>query len=525
MPAPTNLDEFLDVVRKSELIDTAKLNAFLASQQTDFASPSALAKSLLANGFITQFHADQLIRGKYRGFFLGKYKILDRIGLGGMGQVFLGEHSALKRRIAIKVLPPDRAENKFSRERFTREARAAAQLDHPNIVRAFDFDADGDVMFLVMEYVEGVTLHDLVQKVGPIEQNRAVHFLIQSASGLAYLKQHNMIHRDIKPANILVDRLGVIKILDLGLVRSSAGNDQENLTQGEGVKMLGTADYLAPEQAIDCSNVDTRADIYSLGATAYYILTGKPPFEADKVSQKLLMHQVKPVTPVHKVVLGLTEEFSAIITKMLAKKPEDRYQTPQDLIAALEPFLEAPPAPPSEDELPTVAGLGQSGSVVLGSVRSAVAKDMNASGSLSSSTSGSAIRYHYDSKLAEDVRAQVLKVLTPANQMPALPSETQQKSGQFIPPPIAASATHGKKEAHQAPAAPKGIELPDYLRTSNKPAAVNAPSPSSMVQAAPKRSMLTTIGLVLAFAVMLAVGVYITLNFGVARSDAATQKQ
>src|SRR5262249_18856167 len=151
-------------------------------------------------------------------FFLGRYKVLDRIGLGGMGQVFLAEHREMRRRVALKVMPPDRTENQYARERFFREARAAGQLDHPNLVRAYDVDQDGSVIFLVMEFVDGISFQDLVARHGPLDPVRAVHYLWQAASGLGFLADRGMVHRDIKPANLLVDRNGVVKILDLGLV-------------------------------------------------------------------------------------------------------------------------------------------------------------------------------------------------------------------------------------------------------------------------------------------------------------------
>ena len=213
-------------------------------------------------GLITKFHADQLLRGKHRGYFLGKYKLLERIGLGGMGQVFLAEHVSMRRQVALKVLPPEMSTNEYTRERFMREARAAGQLNHPNLVRAMDVDGEGEVLYLVLEYIDGVTLHDLVAQNGPLDPHRAANYLWQAANGLAYVNACGLIHRDVKPANILVDRLGVVKILDLGLVRSQVEDD--DLTRGQGVKILGTADFLAPEQAIDCSSVDVRADLYAL---------------------------------------------------------------------------------------------------------------------------------------------------------------------------------------------------------------------------------------------------------------------
>ena len=398
MATPTTVDEFFECVRKSGLLEPAKFEAFLASHPAGFETPAGAAACLLGDNLLTPFHTAQLLRGKHKGFFLGRYKILDRIGLGGMGQVFLAEHGTMRRRAALKVLPPDRSANEFSRARFLREARASAQLDHPNLVRAFDFDQDGDVTFLVMEYVDGVTFHDLVSRSGPLDALRAAHYVWQAANGLAYLHERGMIHRDIKPANILVDRQGVIKLLDLGLVRSD--DDVDNLTRGEGVKILGTADYLPPEQAIDCSAVDRRADIYGLGATAYYLLTGRPPFRGEKVAQKLIAHQLEAVTPVCEsrpdVPLGLSDA----ITRMLAKRPGDRFQSAGEVMDAVEEWAAHLPEPPSEVEIPAAVGAaGQAGTVHLGPRPSGRANPGLTSGS------GSAIKYHSDPKLTAEESA------------------------------------------------------------------------------------------------------------------------
>ncbi len=353
MPAPTTTADLVAILRRSGLVEPARLDAHLLARPADGLRPKDLARQLLADGLLTPFQADQLLKGKHRGFFLGKYKLLDRIGMGGMGQVFLAEHGAMRRRCAVKVLPPDRADNQFTKERFLREARAIGQLDHPNLVRAFDVDTDGDVCFLVMEFVDGVTFHDLVCRFGPLTPHRAAHYLMQSARGLDYLHTLGLVHRDVKPANLLVDRQGCVKLLDLGLVRSEAEGDE--LTRAEGVKILGTADYLAPEQAVDCSTVDVRADLYALGATGYFLLTGKAPFEDNQAASKLLAHQMMPTKPVHELNPAVPPELTAVIDRLMAKKPADRYQTPAELVAALAPWTTAPPAPPTDAEIPAIS--------------------------------------------------------------------------------------------------------------------------------------------------------------------------
>jgi serine/threonine protein kinase len=354
MPAPATTSDFLDVVAKSRLVEPPDLDEFRSRHPALSDEPKALAKALISDGLLTPFQSEQLLRGKYRGFVLGKYKLLDRIGLGGMGQVFLAEHGIMRKRVALKVLPPDRSSNEFARERFVREARTTGQLDHPNLIKAYDLDGDGDVHFLVLEYVDGLSLQDLVTRNGPLDAHRAAYYLWQAASGLSYLSGRGLVHRDIKPANLIVDRVGAVKILDLGLVREEDGGD--DLTRREDVKFLGTADYLAPEQLASCSTVDVRADLYGLGATGYFLLTGKPPYAGATVAQKLIAAQTSEARACHLVNPTVPVELSVVITKLLAKKAADRYQTPGDLLAVLDRWAETPPDPPGEAEFPNRDG-------------------------------------------------------------------------------------------------------------------------------------------------------------------------
>lgn len=350
MPAPVTPQDLIEILNKSRLVAPRDIDTVV--REGNAATPEELARRFVEQGYITQFHADQLLRGKHRGYFLGKYKLLHRIGMGGMGQVFLAEHVSMHRQVALKVLPPELSTNDYTRERFLREARASGQLNHPNLVRALDVDGEGDVLYLVLEYIDGITLHDLVTKHGPLEPNRVANYLWQAANGLAYINSCGLVHRDIKPANILLDRLGVVKILDLGLVRSQVEDD--DLTRGQGVKILGTADFLAPEQAIDCSAVDIRADLYALGATGYFLLTGKVPFVADKMAQKLIAHQVQSVPHAHDVNPAVPRELSEVLVGLMAKRAEDRPATPEDVMAALEPWATTPLCLPTEEEIPPV---------------------------------------------------------------------------------------------------------------------------------------------------------------------------
>ena len=354
MPPPATCDEFVDLVLKSGVVDESCLQQHLQQlrEQGNFPSePSKLAGLLVHNALLTYFQADQLLQGKWKRFSIGKYKVLERLGTGGMGQVFLCEHKFMKRRVAVKVLPAAKAQDPASLERFYREARAVAALDHPNIVRAYDIDQDGGLHFLVMEYVDGTNLQDLVKKIGPLDITRACHYIYGAAVGLQHAHEMGLVHRDIKPGNILVDRSGVVKILDMGLAKFFH-DDDDKLTKKYDENILGTADYLAPEQALDSHTVDIRADIYSLGATFYFLLTNQPLFVEGTVAQKLLWHQTREPIPLRSIRPDVPQDLADVVAKMMAKDPAQRFQVPAEVMAALTPWVMAPIAPPTERELP-----------------------------------------------------------------------------------------------------------------------------------------------------------------------------
>lgn len=372
MPAPTTVAELLELVQKSGVVEGPRLTAYVDKFREGRSTPEDPAKVaalLVQDGLLTTFQAQQLVLGKWRGFAIGKYKVLERIGSGGMGQVFLAEHKQMRRRVAIKVLPQAKANDRSSLERFQREGRAIAALDHPNLVRAFDIGQDeqdsGDLHYLVMEYIDGASLQEIVKRTGPLDPGRACHYVREAAEGLQYAYEvAGLIHRDIKPANIMVDRRGGVKILDMGLARFFNDED-DNLTRKYDENVLGTADYLSPEQATDSHLVDIRADIYSLGTTFYYLLTGKPPFADGTVAQKLIWHQTRQPTPVRLIRPGVPDGIAAILDRMMMKDAAARYQTPAELAGALAPFVPAVVPPPSEEELPRLslaATAGASGS-------------------------------------------------------------------------------------------------------------------------------------------------------------------
>lgn len=356
MPIALSIDDFLEAIRKSGAVDPRRLDAFLQSKRESGElpdDPTQLAEVLVGSGYLTKFQAELLLQGKSRRFLISnRYKLLDRLGSGGMASVFLCEHRIMKRRVAIKVLPPKMAADPKALERFHREARACAALDHPNIVRAYDVDQDGQMHFLVIEYIDGTNLNDIVKNHGPLSMERAAHYISQAAAGLQYVHERGLVHRDIKPANLLLDRSGTIKILDLGLARFFNDQDDNLTKEHESKVVLGTIDYMAPEQGVDSHAVDIRADIYSLGMTLYFLLTGTTPFAHGTVQQKLVwLHMAKPKS-VREFRPEIPEELDAVINKMLEKKPEDRYQTPREVMEALAPWTATPIPPPSEEEMP-----------------------------------------------------------------------------------------------------------------------------------------------------------------------------
>jgi serine/threonine protein kinase len=361
MPAPCTSSDFLSLVRRSGVVEPAALDEYcqqLAASAT--ADPAKeLAARMVRDGVLTYFQAQQLARGKSRGFFIGgKYKVLELLGSGGMGRVYLCEHTRMGRRVAVKILPPDRAQDDAAFRRFMREARAAATLDHPNIVRAHDIDQEGSgpkaIHFLVMEHIDGSSLQEIVSKCGPLSIERACHYIWQAAKGLEYAHAAGLVHRDIKPANLLLDRAGAVKVLDLGLARL-VNDTADDLTRQLGSRnLIGTADYLAPEQALDSHAADIRADIYSLGVTFYFLLTGRIPFEGT-IAQKLVGHQKKRPEPVRSIRSEVPEGVARIIERMLEKKPWDRFQQPGEVVDALDLFTETPIAPPPESEMPQLS--------------------------------------------------------------------------------------------------------------------------------------------------------------------------
>ena len=384
MPAAPII-RFLEALNRSSVLDAAQREQ-LGDLQQRFAESRTLALEILRRGWLTAYQVNLIAQDRDAELTLGPYVLLERIGVGGMGQVFKARQRSLQRIVALKVIRREFLVNPQVVRRFLREIRAASQLTHPNLVHAYDADQIDGAYYIAMEYVEGIDLARLVKKAGPLPVWQACDLVRQTALGLQHAFEHGLIHRDIKPANLLVQPVVrgpssaskdgksamlrslttdhvpgttdciAVKITDFGLARwtdDDPDRPHSHLTQLGTV--LGTPDFIAPEQARCSSSCDIRADLYSLGATFYYLLAGQAPFPTGTLTDKLMAHQLDQPESVGKAraarlaarrgaeaaddarieqfqVPGAVEE---IVTKLLAKHPAERYQTPAELAAAL----------------------------------------------------------------------------------------------------------------------------------------------------------------------------------------------
>jgi len=348
---------FVDAVRQHRLLEPEQLDE-VGRVQGRTTDPRALAKALIQKGWLTPYQVNQIFQGQAASLVMGQYRILERLGEGGMGQVFKARHQAMGRVVALKVIRKERLENVEAVKRFHREIQAASKLTHPNIVLAFDADAVGSTHYLAMEYVEGIDLTQLVKQQGPLPVAQACEYIRQAALGLQYAHEKGMVHRDIKPSNLLLERASgangkagessspkrgksLVKILDMGLARLQPHENEESLTQlSMDGSVMGTPDFMAPEQAKNSHRVDHRADIYSLGCAFYYLLTREPPFPGGSNLEKLIKHQMDPPRPLKEFRPDVPPGVQQALDRMLAKRPEDRFQSCAEVAAALAPFGE-----------------------------------------------------------------------------------------------------------------------------------------------------------------------------------------
>lgn len=312
----------------TDLVQTGRSVAGRIEEVTD----RELIDELVHRGLVTTYQSDQLRAGRTK-LSLGNYVITDWIGQGGMGQVFKGVHQVMGRVVAIKVLPLNKTtENTV--ESFMREIRTQARLDHPNLVRAHDAGKDGNVHYLVVEYVPGTDLRRLVRSRGKLSIQQGASIIRQAAEGLDYAHRQQLIHRDVKPGNILVTPEGIAKVSDLGLAAFMAEGENDP-RHG---KVVGTADYLSPEQIQNPRDITKASDIYSLGCTLYYAVTGKVPFPGGTAKNKARRHLEE--TPWHPRRFNeeISDEFVDLIADMMEKSPANRIQSAAEVAARLEPW-------------------------------------------------------------------------------------------------------------------------------------------------------------------------------------------
>lgn len=352
-------DVFFQNLRTSKLLTSQQLRV-VVDKLGNMHDTREIAKALATWKLLTKFQAKMLLVGRTSGFFIGPYRILEQLGHGGMGRVYKAVHQTMNRTVALKVLAPQVVRSERAHQLFLHEVQAAAQLSHPNIVMAYDANEANGRHYLAMEYVDGPNLEKYVRKHGSLPEGLACEVVFQAANGLQHAFEKGMVHRDIKPANLLLHHDAVsgtiqVKILDFGLARLNHtdpdGNAKTLMVKQNSV--MGTPDFLSPEQSRNLHDVDIRADLYSLGCTFYYLLTGEVPFPGGTTVDKLVRHNREEAKPIEVLRPDLPNAITAIVRKLMAKKADDRYQTPDELMDVLAPHaapsvIDWPIGPPPE---------------------------------------------------------------------------------------------------------------------------------------------------------------------------------
>jgi serine/threonine protein kinase len=341
--APVSLDRFKREIHELGLLRAGELERLAAGAIGDVHD---LAKALVRAGKLTPYQAGAISQGKSRGLVVGNYFILEKLGAGGMGVVFKARHRRLGRIVALKILPPSLARHPSLLARFRREVEVAARLSHPNVVRVLDADEDRGVQFMTMEYIEGNDLDRLVRVGGALPVDQALDCVIQAARGLEAAHAQGIVHRDIKPGNLMVDGTGQVRVLDLGLARLVQASHPFGETASRPLTRSGTAmgtvDFMAPEQGIDSHRVDHRADIYSLGCTLCYLLTGQAPFEGATGLAKMMAHQDRRPASLCATRPDVPGTIDAVYQKMMAKEPADRPASMGETVTLLEACRSSP---------------------------------------------------------------------------------------------------------------------------------------------------------------------------------------
>lgn len=367
-----NVETLLAILQRMQVLTPQEVQDVARELGSHFDDPHELARYLAEIDWLTAYQVRQLFSDRWEDLTVGPYLILDRLGEGGVSEVFKAWDTVKGRIVALKVLHQHLTDRSAAVRSLQRELQTVTLLSHPNIIRTYDANQVDDLCYFAMEFIEGLDLDHYVRRFGPLPIEEACEYTRQVAQGLQHAHQLGLVHRDIKPANLFLSVPGggwngesffdrrtgdpVIKILDWGLARmrldpgnaaDSAGLDAD----AEKGMLIGTADYIAPEQARDPCLVDIRADIYSLGCTLYFLLSGQPPFRGGSLIQKLLQHQEAERPQLREVRPDVPEEVAAVVQRMMARRPEDRFAIPLLVAGALRPFVAAAPRPGSAPNL------------------------------------------------------------------------------------------------------------------------------------------------------------------------------
>jgi eukaryotic-like serine/threonine-protein kinase len=327
--------DLLPLIRRSGVLSD-RLFEDISSKVRDGEYPAetrALADRLVAERILTEFQAGRILRNKTHGLVIGRYVILDRVGAGGRGRVFKAQHRLMGRLAALKVIAPQIASRATSIARFYREMRLIGRLDHPNVVRAFDGDQIGDLLYIVMEYVAGRSLDHVIADRGSLPAAEVVDYMAQAVAGLAHAHERGIIHRDVKPGNLLLSDDGQVKVLDLGLSALMEADSAASFATAAGL-IVGTVNYMSPEQAM-AMEVDGRSDIFSLGCTMYQLLSGRLPFPGESLAECLALRIKGRTTPIREFRPDVSPRLADALEKLLARRPDDRFQTAAAAAAAL----------------------------------------------------------------------------------------------------------------------------------------------------------------------------------------------
>jgi serine/threonine protein kinase len=325
-PTPT-VEEFLKTVLRSGLIDRRRLDAALAAAPpVQRETAPALADYMVRSGRLSRYQAQKLLKGTFVGLVLGPYQLLAPIGKGGMGQVYLARDHRVGQLAAVKVLSPRKAEGRML-ARFRREMEISLKVDHPNVALTYEAGEYNGAHYIAMEYIPGKNLYRLVQAEGPLRTARAARLFAEIASGLHHAHEQGLVHRDLKPSNIMVTPHDHAKVLDLGLAIIQGEEVTDPAIVGGKGYIVGSMDYIAPEQTADATKVDRRADVYGMGCCLYYASSGQPPFPGGSRVDKIHCHRTQEPVPLLHLNPSLPPAFVQIVRQMMAKDPARRYLT------------------------------------------------------------------------------------------------------------------------------------------------------------------------------------------------------